>query len=88
MMSASILTFSGFVSDIFGAFCAAAAGRRMLEIERALQDWACFFDARQSLAAALTLDAGVFGEGDLSLFKHILAVQVAACNDQNKSCQS
>lgn len=74
----TFLTFCRLVSDIFGAFCAAAAGRRILEIEWALQHRTCLFDARQSLVAALTLHAGVLGQRHLSLLEHILAVQVAA----------
>lgn len=74
----TFLTFSRLVSDIFGAFGAAAAGRRILEVERALQHRTCLFDARQSLVAALTLHAGVLGQRHLSLLEHILTVQVAA----------
>lgn len=77
-MSTSFRTFSTLVSDMRAAFCAAAALRRILEVERALQHRTRFFDARQPLVAALALYAGVSGQRHLSLLENILAVQMAA----------
>lgn len=71
-------TFRWRVSNIFGAFLAALARRRVLKMWRALENWASFLHARKLLAIALALHTRIFSQRHFSLLEDILTVQMTA----------
>lgn len=77
-------TFCWRVGDVFGAFFAAAASRRILKTRWTLKNGTSLLHTRKLLSIALAFDARIFRECHLALLEYILAVQVAPCKKYQK----